>query len=129
MYDFEKGLDRLEGRVDPVMVEEGGIKENTLRMRQRSSQLVRKAREHFRFLDKDGKLRCSVCGYVKPLEIEGEIVHIHHKIPLNEKDEKGEAIPLELAIANTIPLCPNCHAVAHSKTPPLEIEYIKKLHN
>jgi len=129
IYTFENGIDKLTKILENIMVEEGSVRENTLRMRKRSTQLVQQARKNHRVNDVDGKLRCAVCGYVKPNKVEREIVHIHHIEQLMEKDENGENIPLDKAVKNTVPLCPTCHAVTHSENPPLSIEILKMMKN
>jgi 5-methylcytosine-specific restriction enzyme A len=48
-------------------------------------------------------------------------IHVHHLVPLSEI---GEAYVVD-PIADLNPLCPNCHAVAHLRTPPYTIENIK----
>ena len=49
------------------------------------------------------------------------LIHVHHLVPLSELDEAYVVDP----IADLNPLCPNCHAVAHLRTPPYTIEDIK----
>lgn len=109
-----------------VLVEEGSITSNIVNMRKRSTALVNKARNYFRELDKDGKLRCYACGFFKPEEVRREIIHIHHKEPLMETDKDGRTIVIKEYFDKLVPLCPTCHAIAHSSRPPLNLEEIKK---
>lgn len=99
---------------DNFFIEEGSIKNITIKWRIRSRQLIKKAREHFKNEDKEGKLRCVICGYFKPDFVEREIVHIHHMEPLKDIPEEGITISIKDAIKNTMPLCPNCHSIVHS---------------
>jgi hypothetical protein len=81
-----------------------------------------KARE--RCLQYWGK-NCTVCGFdfgrVYGLWAEGYI-HVHHLKPLSEISEEYEIDP----IADLRPICPNCHAMIHWRTPPFSIEELKK---
>lgn len=105
-----------ESKIDNnFFIEEGSIKNTNIKMRIRSRELVKNAREHFRSIDDEGKLRCSICSYVKPDYIDREIVHIHHIEHLKDISEKGITTPIEDAIKKTMPLCPTCHSVVHSK--------------
>jgi hypothetical protein len=60
---------------------------------------------------------CQVC-HVKLSNIYGEItktlIHVHHIKPISEV---GEAYIVD-PVSDLIPVCPNCHAVIHLKTPP-----------
>ncbi len=57
---------------------------------------------------------CHICG-MNFEDVYGEIgkdfIHVHHIIPLNEIDEKYVVNPE----TDLIPVCPNCHAMAHRK--------------
>jgi len=66
-------------------------------------------------------LNCSVCG----LNFErtyGEIgigfIHVHHINPLSEIDKNYEINP----VTDLRPVCPNCHAMIHRRTPPYTID-------
>ena len=50
-------------------------------------------------------------------------IHVHHLLPISELGETYEIDPQ----ADLRPLCPNCHAVAHSRTPPFLIDEIKRM--
>lgn len=56
--------------------------------------------------------RCIVCEK-DSVEIYGipGIVHVHHLDPLSESTGSHEVDPVE----DLVPVCPNCHAVIHSK--------------
>ena len=96
-------------------IEEGSlITYSNFKMRKRSPELLKKAREHFKTEDEEGKLRCVICGYFKPDFVKGEIVHIHHMEPLKDTPEEGITTSIEDAITKTLPLCPTCHSVVHS---------------
>jgi len=69
-------------------------------------------------------LRCAVCE--KTLEeIYGEagkeLIHVHHLRELSEIEEEYEVDPIK----DLRPVCPNCHAVIHSRKPAYTIEEVK----
>lgn len=70
--------------------------------------------------------KCMICG----LELEkmyGEIakgyIHVHHKAQLSEIKEEHQVDPKK----DLVPVCPNCHAMLHRKTPPFTIDELKAL--
>jgi predicted HNH restriction endonuclease len=66
---------------------------------------------------------CAICGFnfgqFYGAAVEG-LIHVHHLKPLSEV--RGEYIvdPVE----DLRPVCPNCHAVLHSRLPPYSIEEV-----
>ncbi|SET62029.1 HNH endonuclease [Thorsellia anophelis] len=65
---------------------------------------------------------CQACGYHK--SINGIfIIDCHHITPLFLTGER------ETKIDDLVCLCPNCHRIAHSKMPPLNLDEIKNLLN
>jgi len=70
--------------------------------------------------------RCSACQitlsekYGRGAE---HIVHVHHLVPLSEIPKGYEIDPIN----DLRPVCPNCHAVIHSRTPPYTIEELRKM--
>jgi len=67
---------------------------------------------------------CSICGFefekVFGNDAKGYI-HVHHLRPLSTIGEKYVVDPIE----DLRPVCPNCHAVIHMRTPPFTIEELK----
>ncbi len=69
---------------------------------------------------------CKACGLdfgdrYGPL---GEgYIHVHHLEPLSTMDGSYVLDPLR----DLVPLCPNCHSMAHRRTPPLTIEELKAM--
>ncbi len=47
-------------------------------------------------------------------------IHVHHTKPLSEIGEEYDVDPVE----HLRPVCPNCHAVAHLRTPPFSIDQV-----
>lgn len=63
---------------------------------------------------------CSVCGL--SLEVSygpavAGLIHVHHIRPLSEVGAEYELDP----ITDLRPVCPNCHAVIHSRRPPYSL--------
>ncbi len=112
-----------------IYIEEGLASEETTRTRTRSRQLLDMGRDHFRGIDREGKLRCSACGYTSPAGLANgkEVVQLHHTRPLADADEAGHRIELQEALGHLLPLCPNCHVIAHTAKPPLPLDAIRRI--
>lgn len=69
---------------------------------------------------------CQVCG-IDFQEIYGDIgkgfINVHHLMPLASIGKEYDVDPL----ADLIPVCPNCHAMLHTSTPPLGIDEFRQL--
>src|SRR5439155_1449102 len=48
-------------------------------------------------------------------------IHVHHLNPLSEAGGEREVDP----ITDLVPVCPNCHAVVHLRTPPYTPEEVR----
>lgn len=70
--------------------------------------------------------KCSICtiefGLFYGDAVDGYI-HVHHLKPLSEIGETYTVNPAE----DLIPICPNCHAVIHSKKPPYTPEEVRAM--
>lgn len=67
---------------------------------------------------------CNICGFdfEKVYGEEGKgLIHIHHLTPLSNIQESYTINPLE----DLRPVCPNCHAIIHRRTPPFTIDEVK----
>jgi HNH endonuclease len=71
-------------------------------------------------------LDCSVCGF-NFRKVFGQLgegfIHVHHLRPISEIAAEYEVDPIK----DLRPVCPNCHAMIHRRSPPLSIEEIKML--
>jgi len=71
---------------------------------------------------------CFACGFNFG-RIFGELgegfIHVHHLHPISEVAEEYEID----SINDLRPVCPNCHAMIHRRSPPLSIEEIQALLN
>lgn len=70
--------------------------------------------------------KCSVCGFVFS-DMYGDLgknfIHVHHITPLSEVSEGYQVNPKE----DLRPVCPNCHAMLHQRTPPYSIGELKEI--
>ncbi len=67
--------------------------------------------------------RCQVCGLAFE-ERYGDIgrgfIHVHHLVPLPTIGEEHTVDPIH----DLRPVCPNCHAMLHMRTPPIPIDQL-----
>ena len=72
--------------------------------------------------------KCFICGFNFEKEY-GKIgrgfIHVHHIKPLSEIKEEYKVNPIE----DLRPVCPNCHAMLHKKSPAYSIEEIQTFIN
>jgi hypothetical protein len=71
---------------------------------------------------------CQVCGlnFKDKYGAIGEgFIHVHHIVPLSKIGKEYRVNP----ISHLRPVCPNCHAMLHKRTPPLSVEELKLLLN
>jgi hypothetical protein len=70
-------------------------------------------------------LSCAACDF-NFNEVYGKIgnghIHVHHITPLSEVGERYEVNPIE----DLIPVCPNCHAMLHTSSPPFTVAELQK---
>jgi 5-methylcytosine-specific restriction protein A len=69
---------------------------------------------------------CSVCGFDFGRsygEIGEGFIHVHHLKPLSEI---GGEYSVD-SIRDLRPICPNCHAIIHRRTPPYGIEELREI--
>lgn len=69
---------------------------------------------------------CIVCGFnfgEKYGQIGEGFIHVYHIVPLSERDSEYEIQPDH----DLKPVCPNCHAMLHRRSPPFTIQELKDL--
>lgn len=97
-----------------VIVEEGRVSYRNQEIRIRSHLLTVIAKKFF--LDRNGKLPCSVCGFDFE-ELYGKrgrgYIEIHHLKPIHKHDIEGEKQLTQEALKKLVPLCSNCHRIIH----------------
>ncbi|MGH8226507.1 MAG: HNH endonuclease [Steroidobacteraceae bacterium] len=52
-----------------------------------------------------------------------QLIHVHHVKPLSAVGRGYQVDPVK----DLIPICPNCHAVAHHRDPPYSPEELRDL--
>lgn len=69
---------------------------------------------------------CAACGFDFE-SVYGEIgrgfIHIHHVMPISGRGGAYQVDPVN----DLIPLCPNCHAMAHRREPPISVGELRML--
>jgi 5-methylcytosine-specific restriction protein A len=69
---------------------------------------------------------CKACGFDFS-KVYGDLgkkfIHVHHVTPISRICEGYVIDPAN----DLVPLCPNCHAMVHRRSPPLAIEELKSL--
>ena len=99
--------------------QEGAVRQILVNAYERSPQARQKCIDHY------GE-SCFVCEFNFG-EVFGELgkgfIHVHHLLPLSEIAEEYEVDPVK----DLRPVCPNCHAMIHRCSPPLDIEEVKGL--
>lgn len=114
-------------KTSPVLAEElteekfyeGSIHEVLVNSYERNGKAKRLCLEHH------GRI-CKACAFdfgkrYGP-EADG-IIHVHHLKPMSEIEEEYEVDP----ITDLIPVCPNCHAVIHSRKPAYSIHEVQTM--
>ena len=106
-------------------LKEGQKKQIVVNAYERNPQARRRCLAYYSKIN-NGKIKCQICGFdfgeVYGQEFEGKI-HIHH---IKEIATIGEEYVID-ATKDLIPICPNCHLVAHSRKPALQPDEIKRL--
>jgi hypothetical protein len=70
---------------------------------------------------------CKACGIDMQKtygQVASKFIHVHHIIPVSKINNS-----IVDPIKDLIPLCPNCHAIAHLKNPPYSLDEIKLMLN
>jgi 5-methylcytosine-specific restriction protein A len=68
--------------------------------------------------------RCVACGILlaeKYGDAGRDLIHVHHLTPVSLMDEPAILNPIK----DLVPLCPNCHNVAHRRNPPYGLEELR----
>ena len=98
---------------------EGAIRRITVNAYERSRQAAERCVDHY------GRA-CSVCGFDFGRtygEVGEGFTHVHHLKPLSEIRGKYRVDP----VRDLRPVCPNCHAMIHRRTPAYGIEELKEV--
>jgi len=128
VHELEKLWQRRIGGVDPLLPEEipadtsyseGARRNIFVNAYERNPQARAACIAHFGH-------QCSVCDLLleeRYGSIAADFIHVHHTVPLASVGENYRVDPK----SDLCPVCPNCHAVIHRRTPPLSVEDARKL--
>lgn len=96
---------------------EGLLKQVTVNKFERNTKARKACIEHYKAI-------CQVCNF-SFAEIYGDIgrdfIHVHHIVPLSDIEEEYQVDPIK----DLVPVCPNCHAMIHRKSPPYSVEELQ----
>ncbi len=104
---------------DPKTFYEGATKQVAVNVYERSPAARQACLNHY-------GSNCFVCGFnfEKQYGKSGAgFIHVHHLKPLSEIGTKYKLDP----VRDLRPVCPNCHAMIHKRTPPYTIQEMKKM--
>ena len=122
---FEAVLpEELEEKEADILIE-GAKKQITVNAYERNPHARIACINHYRKKN-NGRLKCEICGFDFGETYGDEFVekmHIHHLVELSSIGAEYEIN----AIEDLIPICPNCHMIAHSKRPPYTPDEIKEM--
>ena len=96
---------------------EGAIVSVQVNRFERDSDARRRCIEHY-------GARCSVCEFDFATaygEIGRGFIHVHHVVPLSSIGHEYVIDP----IGDLRPVCPNCHAMLHKRTPPYSLDELR----
>ena len=103
---------------------EGAIKRVSVNAYERNPKARKACIDHYS--EDDGKIRCQICGF-EFSEHYGEalkgMIHIHHLVEISSIKEEYVVDPVK----DMIPVCPNCHAVIHKRSPPYSPDDVRKM--
>lgn len=69
---------------------------------------------------------CSVCGFNFAdvyVELGDKFIHVHHLKEIHTIKEEYVVDPIH----DLIPVCPNCHAMLHRKSPPYTLQELRTI--
>ncbi len=105
--------------IDPASdIYEGAARQILVNAYERSPKARKKCLEHYGY-------SCAVCSFSfeeKYGAIGKHFIHVHHLISLAEIDGRYKVDPLK----DLRPICPNCHAMIHSKKPMFSIGELRR---
>lgn len=107
--------------IEPVLLQEGNKRRIEVNRYERNL-LNRQAAIRYHGVN------CKVCGFSfeeKYHLLGRDYIHVHHVIPVSELGENYRVDPRK----DLVPLCPNCHAMIHKKSPPFSVEELKSIIN
>ena len=110
---------------DVANLKEGVKKQITVNAYERNPHARIACINHYRKKN-NGRLKCEICGFDFGKVYGDEFIekiHIHHLIEISSIGTEYEIY----AIKDLIPICPNCHMIAHSRKPAYTPNEIKDM--
>lgn len=114
------GISESDKEIDSIETfYEGTSKDVLQRIYERNPDARRACLEHWGF-------DCCICGFnfEEYGSLGGGYIHVHHLVPISTYDDEHPIDPVK----DLRPVCPNCHAMLHRKSPPYTIEEICELY-
>jgi hypothetical protein len=115
------GVQLPEELPDGVKYQEGAVQQIKVNKYERDKKAREACLSHYGYV-------CQVCS-VMLRDVYGAIaetlIHVHHLKPISEIGKSYMINP----VADLIPVCPNCHAVIHLKTPPYSPQQVSAMLN
>ena len=122
---FDVGIpEEIDEKEIGVLVE-GAKKRVTVNAYERNPYARIACINHYRKKN-NGRVKCEICGFDFGKVYGDEFmekIHIHHLIEISSVGSEYEVD----AIEDLIPICPNCHFIAHSKKPPYTPDEIREM--
>lgn len=126
-YSFETGIiEEIEEKEASAIVE-GAKKQVTVNAYERNPHARIACINYYRKKN-NGRLKCEICGFDFGKVYGDEFIekiHIHHLVEIASIGSEYEVNPTQ----DLLPVCPNCHMIAHSKKPAYTPEEIKAMIN
>lgn len=104
---------------------EGQLRETLSSRYERNPKARRACLQYYRD-HHGGRTVCEICGFDFAAaygDAFRDIIHVHHVKPVASFNGKHNIAPTK----DLIPVCPNCHAVAHRRTPPYAPDEIRAM--
>jgi len=104
--------------IEPAGLVEGSVCAITVNAYERNPEARRRCIEYY-------GTNCSICGFnfgTRYGEVAHGFIHVHHLRSLSEIGRQYIVDPIE----DLRPVCPNCHAVVHRRSPPYSIEEVRR---
>ncbi len=117
-------FEEIEDEVAAIL-KEGSKKQVTVNAYERNPHARVACINHYRKKDA-GRVKCQICGFDFG-KVYGEDfmekIHIHHLVEISSLGEEYVVDPVK----DLMPICPNCHMIAHSKKPPYSPDEIRQM--
>jgi 5-methylcytosine-specific restriction enzyme A len=118
-WSSETGLDfaALPDQRHLPRFEEGGLRRVTVNRYERDGRARKACVRHYGF-------RCAACEQTlqdRYGTVAANFIHVHHLNPLSGGKKTSDVD----AVRDLRPVCPNCHAIIHLRTPPFSIDEVR----